>query len=178
MMFSLTGFDFTIAQIQSATTPVAIENLFFGGADIFSGSSATDIFFGFGGNDTMRGNGGNDRLTGGVGKDLLNGGAASDTFDFNRKVESTPASFDTIQAFSSPQHDHIDLSTLDATTGGANNAFLFAGAQTFAAFNATHNGGAVRAVAGVVQVDIDGNNTVDMVIKTPGATLHLADFIL
>ena len=81
-------------------------------------------------------------------------------------------------SFQSAQHDQIDLHTIDATTGGINNAFLFAGAQTFAAFNATHNGGAVRAVAGVVQVDIDGNNTVDMVIKTPGVTLHAGDFIL
>jgi len=28
------------------------------------------------------------------------------------------------------------------------------------------------------EVDIDGNNTVDMTIFTPGATLHAADFLL
>ena len=153
-------------------------SVFFGHADTFNGSSGADVFSGFAGNDVLKGNGGADRLTGGLGKDTLNGGALGDTFDFNSKAESTPTFFDTIQAFSAAQHDHIDLSTIDATTGGINNAFLFAGGQTFAAFNATHNGGAVRAVAGVVQVDINGNNTVDMVIKTPGVTLHVGDFVL
>ena len=102
----------------------------------------------------------------------------ADRFDFNSALESQGANADTIQAFSQAQADKIDLVTIDATTGGGNNAFLFAGTQSFAAFNATHNGGAVRAVAGVVQVDIDGNNTVDMTIFTPGATLHAADFLL
>jgi len=80
--------------------------------------------------------------------------------------------------FRHAQGDHIDLISIDATAGGINNTFLFAGTQSFAAFNATHNGGVVRAVAGVVQIDIGGNGTVDMVIKTPGVTLHADDFFL
>jgi Ca2+-binding RTX toxin-like protein len=157
------------------------------GSDYINGYNGNDVLHGAGGDDTLDGNPGNDSvfgdagndvLIGGAGKDLLNGGAGADRFVFNAKSESTAAVPDTIRLFSHAQHDKIDLRTIDATTGGADNAFLFAGAQSFAAFNATHHGGAVRAIAGQVQIDIDGNNTVDMVIKTPAVTLHAGDFLL
>jgi Ca2+-binding RTX toxin-like protein len=160
-------------------TIVNIEGLFGGSAgDTFTGDGLANLLAGYGGADVLSGAGGSDVLVGGLGKDLLSGGAAADIFDFNAPGESTAATADTISGFSHGQHDMIDLRTIDAAPGGANNAFLFAGTQSFAGFNATHSGGAVRAVAGHVEIDIGGNNTVDMVIKTPGVTLHATDFVL
>lgn len=147
-------------------------------ADILTGDGLANRLSGNGGADILSGAGGADILTGGLGNDSLSGGSAGDVFDFNAAAESTPVASDSIFGFSHAQSDRIDLRTIDATPGGANNAFLFAGTQSFAAFNTTHNGGVVRAVNGVVQVDIGGNNTVDMVIKTPGATLSASDFFL
>lgn len=150
------------------------------GNDLYDGhdGKVTGSVLGNAGNDHLIGGTAGERLIGGPGKDTQNGHGGADRFDFNAALESQGANADTIQAFSHVQGDKIDLVTIDATTGGINNAFLFAGTQSFAAFNATHNGGAVRAVAGVVQVDIDGNNTVDMTIFTPGVTLHAGDFAL
>ena len=160
-------------------TIVNIERLFGGSAgDTFTGDGFANLLAGNGGNDVLSGAGGKDILIGGLGKDLLAGGLAGDTFDFNAAAESMVGNADTISGFSHAQGDHVDLRTIDATPGGINNAFLFAGTQSFAAFNATHNGGVVRAIAGVVQVDIGGNGTVDMVIKTPGVMLHATDFFL
>ena len=156
-----------------------VENITAGqGGDMITGSAGNNRLSGLGGADGLAGGAGKDVLIGGLGKDILSGQLGRDTFDFNSAAESTVANYDTITDFRHGQGDHVDLMSIDATSGGVNNIFLFAGTQSFAAFNATHDGGVVRAVAGVVEVDIGGNGTVDMVIKTLGVTLHADDFFL
>ena len=102
------------------------------GANSLSGLDGNDSLSGVGGADHLQGGIGNDRLTGGGGRDFLSGGADHDIFDFNFLTDSgkTATTRDVITDF---KHliDDIDLSTIDAVTGGADNAFKFIGKSAF-----------------------------------------------
>jgi serralysin len=160
-----------------------IENAIGGsGDDVIVGNAVRNVLRGSAGADFLSSLGGSDTLIGGVGRDTLNGGTGRDFFDFNGKTESTAGSNrDVIQSFQHGEDDTIDLRTIDAVTGGINNAFRFIGADTFAHFKATHAGvyGMVRVTAAnLIQIDIGGNKTVDMEIKVIGSHLVASDFLL
>jgi Ca2+-binding RTX toxin-like protein len=84
-----------------------IENAVGGsGSDVLTGNETTNL---------LKGGAGTDTLDGGSGADTLVGGAGADVFDFN-SIKDTPAGArDTIQDFMQGV-DHIDLSTIDAST--------------------------------------------------------------
>ena len=78
-------------------------------------------------------------MTGGKGRDTMAGGSGADTFDFNAVTESgkLTTTWDTITDFAAGRAgtfvDRIDVATIDAIRGGADDAFQFvAGAFTAA----------------------------------------------
>ncbi|MEE1656111.1 calcium-binding protein [Microvirga sp. CF3062] len=89
------------------------------GADQLHGLGGADTLYGAEDNDTLDGGDGADILYGGTGFDRLIGGADRDTFVF-AAIEDTAG--DVIADFTSSQ-DVLDLSGIDAITGGADNAF-------------------------------------------------------
>jgi Ca2+-binding RTX toxin-like protein len=112
------------------------------GNDILNGGSDADLLFGGIGNDTLNGNAGddalngdegtdtlsggadNDWISGGAGADTLTGGAGADKFRFNQVSDSVYGLADLITDYSKLQGDTIDLSAIDAKTGGtANDSF-------------------------------------------------------
>jgi Ca2+-binding RTX toxin-like protein len=106
-------------------------------ANVISGNGGNDLIEASSGNDTLQGDAGNDTLDGGAGKDTHIGGSGNDTFDFDA-VSDSPAGVncDVLQAggggnaFDVPganAGDIINLVTIDAITGGANDAFTFGG---------------------------------------------------
>ncbi len=112
--------------LQGGTGNDTINGL--GGADRILGGAGNDRLIGGSGNDTLLGQGGADRLIGGAGADFLNGGAGRDIFDFNLLSESNPQSRDTIVGFEAAgaaAGDRIDVSGIDARTGGTNDTFQF-----------------------------------------------------
>ena len=144
-----------------------------------TGNGLANTMTGNGAANTLSGLDGNDRMTGGLGADTLTGGAGRDIFDFNAITESTFAlnGRDTITDFNPFATDKIDLSTIDAIAGGANNVFTFIGAAAFTAL------GQVRAFASgantIVDINTAGSNAADMRIVLTGLhTLDAADFVL
>ena len=163
--------------------------------DRIYGGSKNDTLSGLGGDDRLQGNAGNDMLRGmngavaligSLGRDTLVGGAGADTFVFNAVLESKKgANRDIIQGFSRAQSDRIDLSGIDADQRGAspgNDAFVFIGTKTFAAYHAAHKAvyGMVRvAPGGIVQINVNANLGVDAEIKVTGlSALKAIDFHL
>jgi serralysin len=151
-----------------------------GGADRGDGGTGADVLFGEDGNDTLMGNDGADLLTGGIGQDRLNGGAGADHFIFTARTHSTTdvAGRDIITDFSHVERDKIDLRTIDAIAGGANDHFTFVGR---AAFSGT--AGELRLFdtgpSIVVQVDVNGDKSADFAIMVQTvATLLAGDFFL
>ncbi len=101
------------------------------GNDVLLGGTGDDRLAGGGGGDTMNGGGGADTLTGGAGKDIQTGGAGSDTFAFIRPADSKSGAFhDKIKDFVHGV-DHIDVSAIDAVSGGGDDAFSFIGNAAF-----------------------------------------------
>ena len=149
------------------------------GNDIIAGDGLANTINGAGGNDLLFGAAGNDKLTGGAGRDLLAGGAGGDTFVFAAVAQSgtTAGTRDVIADF---QHgiDKIDLSAIDAKSGGSDNAFLFGGLSTSPIANSVtwYETGDQT----IVQLDNNGNKTADMTIALAGTGLGLTagDFIL
>ena len=144
----------------------------FGGAgnDTLGGSVGADLLFGQAGDDRLFGGAGDDVLAGNLGTDVLRGDAGADRFVYNAVAESRVGAGDLIAGFERGT-DLIDLSAIDASAAPGNQAL---------AFVATFSGGGtgeVRTVAGGVLVDADGNGSIDMVIRTPGAgVLDAGDF--
>ena len=152
------------------------------GADTLVGGAMGDYLIGNAGADQLFGLAGNDALVGGAGADQLRGGAGVDYFRYLSTSDSTAEAMDTILDFASGG-DKIDLSAIDAITGGGNDAFTFIGSN---AFTAGGPGGQVRAfnVAGNVfrvEGDTDGDGTADFVIQVnlvAGEQIVATDFIL
>ena len=84
---------------------------------------------------------------------------------------------DRIVDFSRGQDDTIDLSTIDAKTGGGNQAFKWIGKQAFHDVK-----GELRykdlGPKVIVQGDIDGDGKADFEILVKTGTLHKGDFVL
>jgi uncharacterized protein len=130
-----------------------------------TGSTAANVLIGGQGNDV---------LTGGAGADVLAGGLGADRFVFVSLSDSTTTASDQIQGFAVGQ-DVIDLSGLDAITGGANDAFTFIGAAAFSSV------GQLRydATTGTLEGDVTGDGLADFrVLLTDHAALTQADLIL
>ncbi|UVO55318.1 cadherin domain-containing protein [Sphingomonas sp. SUN039] len=145
-----------------------------------NGSAETDgklVMFGGLGSDTLTGGAGADRVYGGGGGDVLTGGAGADTFLYDRLTDSfgaTTATRDRILDFTAG--DKIDLSGIDAITGGADDAFSFIGNAAFGnvagQLRATDIGGGVFNVEG----DVNGDGIADFaLLVTAGAGYVFAD---
>ena len=175
--------SFTLAsnyEILRLQGTAAINGTGNGAPESIVGNSGINVLTGGGGNDTLNGKGSGDRLVGGGGVDTLVGDTGSDTFAFTAATDSgTGAARDFINGFVHGQ-DRIDLSAIDARTGGgANDAFTFittafTGAQgQLRAF--TFGGGNFC----VVEADRDGNGAADMQIFVNLTTfMQAGDFIL
>jgi serralysin len=150
--------------------------------DTLMGDANGNVITGLAGNDTISGGAGNDLLIGGTGRDILTGGADADIFVFqtitdsfmnsSRKSKTSP---DLITDFVVGE-DSIDLSAIDAITGGANDAFTFAGSFTGAAGQL-----AVSYASGqtIVSGDVNGDRVADFQIALTGIhSLTADDFIL
>lgn len=124
--------------------------------------------------NTLTGGGGSDRLTGGRGADVLTGGAGADRFVFASLDDSRAATRDTITDL---QHgsDRIDLSAIDAISGGSNNAFKWIGAAAFSA------AGQLRydQSTGVLEADVNGDQVTDFqMLIANNAALSALDIVL
>ncbi len=159
------------------------------GKDVLIGAGGNDLLDGGYGSerDVLRGNGGNDTLIGGIGRDVLKGGPGADVFKLNAAYESgtTATDRDWIKDFSHDQGDQIDLSGIDAITGGPNNdAFVFVSTATFDGlagqlryeiFNAPGRAHDYTLISG----DINGDAVADFTIEVKGLiTFQDTDFVL
>jgi serralysin len=154
--------NFAIAQ------NTVIENATGGSArDLLIGNDVANVLKGLGGADVLRGLGGNDTLAGGAGNDVLSGGAGSDRFvieeiGFTDRVTDWNAG------------DKIDLTKIDAVTGGQDNSFTFIGAGAF-----TKVAGQLSYANGVLAGDVNGDGVADFSIQLTGApSLTAADLLL
>lgn len=150
------------------------------GNDRLFGEAGDDFLSGLNGNDVVYGGEGADQLFGGTGFDTLWGGTGADRFTFISIGDSgtTRATADIFADFSRAQGDRIDLSNIDAISGGANDAFSFIGT---AAFNGLAGELRYEVVGGLSYVsgDINGDGAADFVIRVNGVTnLQATDFIL
>jgi Ca2+-binding RTX toxin-like protein len=149
-----------------------------GGADTIYGGLGEDELYGGAGDDKVYGGDGADTIVGQGGKDILTGNAGSDVFVYQLLSDSgiTGATRDQIVDFQVGV-DRIDLSQLDAISGGGDNAFNFVGS------GALQNVGDLRAYASggntFVAGDVNGDHVVDFQILLQGSVaLTGADFIL
>jgi Ca2+-binding RTX toxin-like protein len=145
-----------------------------GGGDRLIGGTGRDILLGGTGADHLTGGTGADRLAPGFGADVLFGGAGRDVFVFGDPAQAGAGSGrDTILGFANG--DRIDLSGMDADTSSrGNQAFTFIGDDRFSG-----EAGELRARAGLVQGDIDGDGRSDFSIALAGGVVAGADdFIL
>lgn len=138
--------------------------------DTLIGNDTRNLLRGYNGNDVLRGNGGADTLVGDAGADRFVYGAVTDS--------SKTTGIDVIHDFASNQGDKIDLSAIDAITGGGNDAFTFIGTSAF-----SHVAGQLRyEISGsntLVHADVNGDGTADLTIQLNGATsLAATDFVL
>ena len=147
--------------------------------DHLIGSSGDNLMLGGGRKDTMSGGDGDDTLVGGAGADLLRGNAGDDTFRYQSPSDSrfSLPLRDLITGFGAG--DKIDLSAIDADTGGSGNqAFHLDGTRGSAGdigvrFDAAND-------RTIVTLYVDNNATVDAAIMLSGnhSKLDAGDFIL
>ena len=129
------------------------------GDDTLDGVFDDDVLFGGAGNDLLLGGDGNDLLIGGSGNNTYFGGAGADIFRF-----ATLGVKDTIKDFTRGV-DLIDLSQLDAKTGGAIDPFKWLGDGAF-----TKTAGELHTVRidglNYLEGDVDGDGVADFSIQT------------
>ncbi|TFI57723.1 calcium-binding protein, partial [Sphingomonas parva] len=145
------------------------------------GSAELDAWFrliGGAGNDQLIGGALGDTINAGGGADQLTGGGGNDVFIYRGIADSVTGAHDTITDFR--QGDIIDLSRIDAISGGVDDAFNFIGSGAFSG-----QAGQLRAVgsgnAWVVQADVDGDSNADFELHLISADSHLiatSDFVL
>jgi len=157
------------------------------GDDTLNGGDGNDTLNGGGGNDMLIGGNGNDALNGGPGTDIMNGGAGADRYQIIQTSVST-TQIDRIY-FSATDDDIIDLSLVDAVTGGSDNAFNFIGTGAFTgvagelryqmtgSWSEGGQSGSIYSLSG----DINGDGVADFYIDVNmlgTAPLGPGDFIL
>ena len=144
-----------------------------------TGNGLNNTLTGNSGGNTLLGLDGDDVITGGGDGDLLTGGAGHDQFVYAALTDSgsTKPTRDQITDFVQGD-DVIELSALDAITGGADDAFSFIGTAAFSGV-----AGQLRQSTSfgntIVSGDVDGNGVADFQIQINGAyTLNATDFHL
>lgn len=147
------------------------------GNDHIDGQDGDDNLYGDAGHDSLTGGNGDDILVGGQGTDILAGGNGADVFDFNALTElGLGRTRDTIQDFRSVEHDHIDLSDIDANP-------LLAGNQAFvflkSAPSAGNQTGTVWFNQGTLYISTDADLAAEFQIAVVGVNaLTAADLVL
>ena len=144
------------------------------GDDILDGGNGDDILEGGDDNDILRGRNGEDELAGGLGRDYLTGGQGADSFVFRSVAETVVgANRDQILDF----EQGVDLIVVAGLTPGV---FEFKGTAAFApSGNAELRLFETPTGSTIVQMDTDGNGTVDAEIRVGGVTgLTADDFVL
>ena len=144
------------------------------------GTSGNNTLSGMAGNDYIYGGAGNDSISGGAGRDFLYGEAGADRFVFDDGDfgGATSGTADLLRDFSLVDGDTIDLSLVDAITGGADDAFSFIGTTAFSG-----TAGELRyqtsATATIVMGDMNGDGVADFWIVLTGVhALDVSDFWL
>ena len=148
--------------------------------DVLRGGADNDVLLGQEGNDQLFGDEGDDRLTGGTGRDRMTGGTGQDDFLFGEGdfAGLGASDSDRILDFSDAEGDLIDLSAVDAITGGSDDAFTFIGDAAF-----SNTAGELRYETGagylLVQGDTDGDAAADFAIRVDTlTTLVESNFVL
>lgn len=167
----------------------AQNNSLIGGAgnDLLAGGYGNDTLNGGGGNDSLLGNEGNDVLNPGPGLDVMDGGEGADRYVFIPSGMSI-TQIDRVY-FSTPDGDVIDLSLIDAVTGGGDDSFHFIGTNAFSGvagelrydYLGTWDEGPRAGTTYHVSGDVDGDGMADFIIEISqlGTTPPgLGDFIL
>ena len=155
------------------------------GANTLAGVDGNDKLLGALGNDKLLGGNGLDTLAGGGGRDQLTGGSDRDLFDFNSLADSgaTTSTRDLIRDFLHGT-DRIDLSTLDAVSGGSDNAFRLIGKSAFSSVAGQlrfvlFNESGTSLDHTVLEGDVNGDARADFQIDLTGLIgLTSTDFIL
>jgi chitinase len=133
-------------------------------ANTLIGNSRANGLSGLDGNDILSGLGGNDTLTGGNGDDTLSGGSGADAFVFTNLSVGN----DTITDFNGLNGTSRVGDTL-RFEGLRTGTFAYIGADAF-----TNSGNSQARVEGSsVQIDADGNGTVDITIALTGLSSAL-----
>ncbi|ASP22603.1 leukotoxin [Antarctobacter heliothermus] len=142
--------------------------------DLLDGGNGDDTLEGGDGNDILRGRAGEDDLAGGLGRDLLTGGEGADNFVF-RSIAGTVAGANRDQIMDFEQG--VDTIVIAGLSPGV---FEFRGTAAFAPsgnpeirLNETATGSTI------VQIDNNGDGTIDAEIRVGGVTgLTADDFVL
>ncbi len=145
-------------------------------SNAIAANNGSNKLYGMAGDDNLNGGGGNDWLVGGLGKDTLTGGSGADRFVFGTLADSTVAAPDRIGDFSRSKGDRIDLSGLDAISGGLDDAFSLVNKFTGHAGDLI-----VQKMSGyyLVSGDVNGDRSADFAIQVVSANaLGAGDFIL
>jgi serralysin len=147
-------------------------------ADRLTGSTTGNVLAGLAGNDVIAGNAGADTLVGGAGRDTLTGGADADIFVYQAVTDSAGSRGRDLITDLVVGVDRIDLSAIDAATGGSDDAFAFLGSAAFSGV-----AGQLRAFVSngqtIIAGDINGDSVADIQIALTGAhALTASEFIL
>lgn len=146
-------------------------------ANRLSGAAGADVIRGGSGGDYLLGGDGDDTIVGGAGRDGMTGGAGADTFVFLAFSDSTKAARDFITDFNAADGDTIDLSAIDAISGGANDAFTAVAAfsntagELVISYNAKVN-------STVISADVDGDGVADFQLALQNVQLTDASAII
>lgn len=142
-----------------------------------SGGSGDDSLTGAHADDSLSGGNGADTIQGRWGADVLSGGLGDDRFVYGAADESDAAHTDLITDLQD-QHDHIDLSAIDADAGAdGDQAFVLVGSFGGHAGELTlsYDAGAdLTTIAG----DVDGDGLADLVIHVSGDHAGFTGFVL
>jgi hypothetical protein len=151
------------------------------GSNTIHGGSGDDIIYAGSGQDTIAGEAGADHIYGGFGSDVIDLGLIDDSSIDTVYYLNLQDTNDTIGGFVSGQ-DKIDLSALDAISGGSDDAFAWAGQVPGDLAKVAANSVSWYTSGGNVTVlaDTDGNvATAEFQITLTGiTTINQSDFIL
>ncbi len=155
------------ADSAAKTMTVALSAESTGAGTTVVGTAAADVLHGTAGDDVLLGGAGKDRLFGEGGADLLKGGGNKDIFVFSALSDSTPTAHDTIADFVR-MHDKIDVSAIDAVSGGADDAFTWIGGTAFSG-EAGQLHYSMKSGVLTIEGDVDGDGSADLAIGLNGS---------